>query len=71
MTFKVDPAALLGYSARVERAKEDAVECQKYFVKNAGEITFSEGGVINPLYYQHGVVKEKMNAMLTHLVDIL
>lgn len=34
MTFKVDPAALLGYSAQVGRAKEDAVECQKYFAAN-------------------------------------
>lgn len=71
MTFKVDPEALVGYAAQVGRAKEDAVECQKYFATNAGDISFSEGGIINPLYYEHGAVKEKVNGMLTHLADLL
>lgn len=71
MTFKVDPEALTGYSAQVSRAKEDAVECQRYFATNAGDIAFSEGGIINPLYYEHSAVKEKVNAMLTHLADLL
>jgi len=71
MTFKVDPEALAGYAAQLGRAKEDAVQCKSYFAANAGDISFSEGGIINPLYYEHGAVKEKLDGMLTHLVGLL
>lgn len=71
MTFKVDPASLDGYAAQLGRAKEDAIACKSYFAANAGDISFSEGGIISPLYYAHGGVKEKLDGMLTHLVDLL
>jgi hypothetical protein len=38
---------------------------------HAGDISFSEGGIINPLYYEHGTVKAKLNGVLTHLIDLL
>ncbi|MEV4708810.1 hypothetical protein [Actinoplanes sp. NPDC049316] len=71
MTFKVEPAALEGYSAQAARARDHAADCKTYFGGNVGDIAFSEGGVINPLYYEHGGVKAKVDAMLTHLHDLL
>lgn len=71
MTFKVDVAALAGYAAQLGRAGEDARECRRYFAANAGDVSSGAGGLINPLRYEHAGVRDRVDGVLAHLVDVL
>jgi hypothetical protein len=72
MTFRVEPAALAAYSAQVQRAREDAEECRRYFEREVPETTwFGNGGVFNPLYAEHGGVRDTVGDMLQHMATLL
>lgn len=72
MSFKVDPGAVKGFAALVNRAHEDAQQCMKYFNSHAGQVKwYSDGGVFNPLYYKYNDVTSAIREMLQHMVRLL
>lgn len=72
MTLRVDPAAVAAYAAQVRRAHEDANECRKYFDREVPETSWhGDGGVFNPLYAEHGEVRQTVRGLLTHMIKLL
>ncbi|WP_127504016.1 hypothetical protein [Actinoplanes solisilvae] len=71
MSFEVDPVSLHGYAALLSRAESDAKECKSYFAANVPVLSPTTEGLINPVCYEHVGVREKVGAMLDHLVVLL
>lgn len=71
MTFAVDPLAIDGYAALLERARDDAQQCKTYFVGNVPDLSPGIDGLINPLCYEHVVVQQRLGAMLDQMVTLL
>ena len=71
MTFSVEPPALNGYAAMLGRARDDVEQCKTYFSQNVADLELTDGGLLNPLYYEHIRVKRKLDEMLNQLVALL
>jgi uncharacterized protein YukE len=71
MTLSVEPSALSGYAAMLGRARDDAQQCKTYFSQNVADLELTDGGLLNPLYYEHIRVKRRLDEMLNQLVTLL
>ncbi|GAA1646986.1 hypothetical protein [Actinoplanes couchii] len=70
-TLRVHPPGLDGYAALLSRAQEDSQTCQRYAGQWIPEISPVEGGIINPLVYEHIAVQQRLAAMLTKVSALL
>jgi hypothetical protein len=71
MAFSVDPLALRGYAALLARARDDARQCQTYFVGNVPDLSPGVDGLINPICYEHVALQQKLGAMLEQVATLL